>query len=860
MQIYKANTAAVITIILMMAFVTLMVMPVQAQYTNMQEGGSVPLPAGVIADYAPPTWAYISFRPNPVGIDQVFLVNIWICPSVPVDRYFTGYTVTITKPDGTKDVIKMNSYQGDATAWFEYMADQLGTWKLKFEFPGGYFPAGNYTRPLGATLGYGVMSWNYSMYFKPAFTEERTLTVQEEQVVSWPPSPLPTDYWTRPVSPENREYFSILGDYPYYGPGGGSNWPANTNIYMSNYKYTGRVIAPNTAHIVWRRQGAISGLIGGDSGYISFNTGGGTPNIIFQGRAYQTVTKASTTNWSSQTYWQCYDLRTGELYWERPLFSYESAPTVIEYYKGLPAVTGGESGVGESASLVYIGGGRMTKYSPWTGAMTLNVSTSPLTTGTYYRNGYALTVQNLGTTAAPKYQLINWTTGGTTANFTARIVDNRTVDFSSLANVDYEAGVVGVLTPYGTDLTAYHRNAAPSMIGTRIIAYSLTTGKLLCNFTDPEIIYVTSTVSVDHGKLICLMQGGHYACYDLMAGKKLWNSEQLGYPWGIWGAYNTASYGGNYIGCLYDGVYAINWETGKIAWKYKAPAASPYEAPYTDENGQTVYSFNSGVSIADGKVYVANSEHSTSQPVTRGWKLHCINATTGEGIWNITGPMSPGPMADGYLTASNPYDGYMYVFGKGKSATTVTASSKTIDQGARVLIEGTVMDKSPGDQGSFDNPTAPLDSATAPGTVPCVSAASMETQMEYLYMQHPINGIWHNETITGVPVMLTAIGSDGSVTDIGTTTTNGYYGSFGYSWSPPKADTYTIIASFNGDDSYGSSSAATAVSVGPAPVTPSIPEITQPPDNTTLLYGILAAVAVAIVLALVAIIAIFRKR
>ena len=35
--------------------------------------------------------------------------------------------------------------------------------------------------------------------------------------------------------------------------------------------------------------------------------------------------------------------------------------------------------------------------------------------------------------------------------------------------------------------------------------------------------------------------------------------------------------------------------------------------------------------------------------------------------------MSKGAIADGYLTAANSYDGYMYVFGKGKSATTVTA-------------------------------------------------------------------------------------------------------------------------------------------------------------------------------------------
>ena len=66
-----------------------------------------------------------------------------------------------------------------------------------------------------------------------------------------------------------------------------------------------------------------------------------------------------------------------------------------------------------------------------------------------------------------------------------------------------------------------------------------------------------------------------------------------------------------------------------------------------------------------------------------------------------------------------------------------------------------------------------------------------------------------------------------------------------------------MIAQFAGDDSYGSSSAGTSLSVGPAASVPSTPEIPAPVDNTMLLYGILVAVIIAIVLALVAL---FWKR
>ena len=58
--------------------------------------------------------------------------------------------------------------------------------------------------------------------------------------------------------------------------------------------------------------------------------------------------------------------------------------------------------------------------------------------------------------------------------------------------------------------------------------------------------------------------------------------------------------------------------------------------------------------------------------------IHCIKRNrTGEGIWQLSGEISPGAMADGYLTASNSWDGYMYVsLARGLTATTVTASPK----------------------------------------------------------------------------------------------------------------------------------------------------------------------------------------
>jgi hypothetical protein len=294
----------------------------------------------------------------------------------------------------------------------------------------------------------------------------------------------------------------------------------------------------------------------------------------------------------------------------------------------------------------------------------------------------------------------------------------------------------------------------------------------------------------------------------------------------------------------YNYVYAFNWTDGKIVWKYAATAYAPFESPYNDGNGTSVYSFNGGCTIADGKMYIANTEHTPTYPLTRGWGVHCINITDGSLLWKLDNPMSTGAMADGYMCFANSWDGTMYVIGKGPTKTTVTAPDVAVPLGTGVVIKGTVLDQSPAQQGTA-----------------CVSKDSMSQQMEYLHLGQPIGGIWNNETIIGVPVSLMAIGENGTVIDLGTATSNGYSGVFSLAWTPPAEDKYDIIATFAGDDSYGSSMSTTAVSVGPAPAAYPEPREPIPPvDNSSLLYGTLAAVIVAIIVGIAALLLTLRKR
>ncbi len=689
----KNKTTAIFFAILMITSTILLTnTPANAQSQPTQPvTGS--LPNGITPDATANVRAFLSFRPNPVGVGQTILINMWTSVAVGAGRMHHDYTLTITDPNGAQEIKKFDTYPNDGTAWYEMTVDTPGTWKFKFDFIGTYFPAGYYIDGYMVNATTGGTNYSESCYYPPASTQEQTLTVQEDIVASWPPAQLPTDYWTRPVSMMNREWWPILGNYP---------WPYGND----NYDYAGPyVISPNTAHVAWKRQGGIYGLIGGDLGTMSSYQGGiggvaaGSPTIIYMGRGYQTFSKPGVGSLA-----QCYDIRTGEIFYEIPIAEGGVTPTILSYP---PVSSQGTS----NPELLTISSNRLIKIDPWTGLVTANVTAM---SGTFHSGAYVLSTQN--TASGPR--LINWTTVGTSTNFTSRIQSNISIPITSISLYDFNSG-------NGFQVTGISKGG--SFTQQRIIGINLETGALLWNITIDEPNYSGSCNVADNGKVAILSEGGYFVAFDQTTGNKVWKSDEMMYPWDApaFGAYDIASAYGLIIRSAYSGTYAFDWNTGKIVWKYEAPA-NAYETPYTNENGTTVYSWNGGILVSDGKVYNYNAEHSPTMPITRGWRLHCINASTGQGIWNITGFSASrnfqGATADGYLAFDNFYDGFLYVFGKGESETTVAVPQTAVTQGQSVIISGTVLDQSPGQ----------------PGT-PCVSKESMTAWMEYLHMQTQIS-------------------------------------------------------------------------------------------------------------------------
>jgi len=557
---------------------------------------------------------------------------------------------------------------------------------------------------------------------------------------------------------------------------------------------------------------------------------------------------------SAVTEWRCFDLRTGQIYWERPVASGETLPTIVTYEPGGAEVPGAESQHTDNVYLVAITGpsgnnsGRVVKYNPYTGTVSANFTGPPtgVTAGTFYADPWVLSIQTIGSGVTAKYRLINWTIannagtevigigGGqpTIDNFSARIWGNISWPFSSLGTVDFESGIAvttGTISSAGTGVG----------IGQFIQAASITNGNLLWNVTTDTsdgwgTFFSTLDGVADHGKFAIRMLSGQWFCWDLKTGQIAWKSDMPTLPWGAFGAYDVQSAYGLIFDNGYDGVHAIDWNTGKFVWQYQAPSA-PFETGYNDG-----FAWHATGLVADGKLYTFTAEHTPSQPITRGLNLFCFNATTGQVLWNLTGYSGvsgsrtfPGAISDGYLTFASSYDGYMYVIGKGQSATTVTAPQTQIPAGTSAVLTGTVLDQSPAQPGKA-----------------CVSPDSMSAYMEYLHMQAPIDGIYHNVTVTGVPVSIDAVDPNGNNVHIGTTTSD-ETGSFGYTWTPTIAGQYKITASFAGDDSYGSSWANTYATVSAASAATSTP--TSVPINlatTTDLMSYIVAVGIAIIIAI----------
>jgi len=806
------------------------------------------------------TYAYIGAVPNPVGVGQEVLLHVGITQQLTnVAMGWDDLSVTITRPDGTTETltgIKTDSTGGTGRV---YVPTMVGNYTLQTHFPEQVTT--NDKRAGGTPVG-AVMQASDS--------EKLTLIVREEQVNVYPGHPLPTEYWTRPINAQFREWYTISGSWLRASSSIGALAPGNEE-------------APDTPHILWTKPLTTGGLVGGEP-YGLIGSGGTSVGmetgdayegkysnrLIIMGKLYY-----NTGAYDRPRLIHCVDLRTGEELWAKTFLDNRTISMGQLYYWQ------SYNYQGTFAYLWVTVGSDWYAFDPFTGEWMSTIRNVPSGTtitgerGEIYRYTVSLTggymqLWNLSALVsmqgsigssfclreynASSGQYRRQNSDGTFGSWTSPSASR--VERSWAFNITIPNGLAGSVraVALGDKVVGSSYNNSD----VNIWAFSLKSGQegtLLFNnnwkaptawaagnqslsWKDTSL---ESNVAVIWSKEECRNYG-----FSLETGKYLWVTEPQHYL-DIYDQMSKIYYDKLYSAGVSGIVYCYDLTTGKTLWTYEAN--DPYTEILWANDWHTDIYFPCG-----GKLYFFHNMHSDNQPLPRGAPAFCLNATTGEVIWRVDGLFrdthwgSEAIIGDNVIAMYNTYDQQVYAIGRGPSATTVTAGPEVSVHGSSVLVKGMVTDISPGTKQTALT-------LRFPSGVPAVADECVGEWMKYVYAQFA-----RPADVVGVEVVVAVLDPNSNCYEVGRTRSDAD-GFFSCAFTPEVPGKYTIIASFAGSGAYYGSHAETAINVEEAPA--ATPAPTPTPASVADMYflpvSIGMIVAIVIVLALLLLL-MLRKR
>jgi hypothetical protein len=818
------------------------------------------------------THAYISAAPNPVGVGQQTLIFVWQDYTIQGNQIdnnirFRNYQLTITKPDGTNETKTWPIVtDSTASAYTTFTPETVGEYTLTFNFPGQVYD-------------YGTQYPAYAAYNNDTYTASSAtmkLTVQQDPVPKLSETPLPTEYWTRPINGANHGWESIS-----------SNWlggAAVSDIWQKDGT------APRSAHIMWTIPIEYGGMTGSNTyqigvenqtgltyyGGFSYNTRFGNPMIV-SGVLYYRIPNGEAGSGGGM---YGVNLRTGEQVWSSDTINPSKAQMINFQTPNQHGVIG--------AMIWEVSGSTWIGYNAFNMKPVMNITGVPSGTEVYTNDGnivryifsYSTTTKR-GTlslwneTAAissqyPLYGGPGWPNSGVAVvNGSAPTAYSWTVNITTDLTGSANPTIVGIIpgdiilgrssnvaltstpNPNSNPWTMWAISDKPESRGQVLWKkdYAAPAGNTTRMLDWQPIDPVTRAwVMTDFST-------NQRSAYNLDDGNLRWGptGDFPGFQY-----YSTRegvpAYGNLYVTGYGGIVYCYDMTNGNLRWTYGNGGEGNSTNSY-DETPWGRYPTHAAA-FADGMIFTMSGEHSPNTPLYKGYRARALDAFTGQEIWTLLSwsasglgtSLAPVAIADGYMSFHNAYDGRIYTVGKGPSQIKVTAPDTAATLGTTITIKGTIMDISSGT-------TQEEQKARFPNGVPAVSDASESAWMEYVYMQQPMPS-----SVTGVPITLSVLDANGNYRQIGNTASDAD-GFFSFNWKPDIEGAYTLYASFDGSNSYYPSHAVTAFNIEPAAATPT-PATTPSFDSVTSALQmtiIAAAIAISIIVVIVGFL-VMRKR
>jgi len=213
-----------------------------------------------------------------------------------------GEQIKVIAPDNTSETIDMPYSDPVGANYISYTPTQVGTYQIQAIFP--------YTIKNATTtnnIGGNSIRAGDSRVYSAAVSPVSTFEVFATTFPAWVESPLPNDYWTRPVASAARAWYALTSDWL---AGAANVWPLGSS--GGNVGSYGYGQAPESSHILWTKPFWIGGVMDTRLGDVNYQTShyqgvSFSPSIILDGKIH--YTPRYTTHGSKG--WGIIDLYTG---------------------------------------------------------------------------------------------------------------------------------------------------------------------------------------------------------------------------------------------------------------------------------------------------------------------------------------------------------------------------------------------------------------------------------------------------------------------------------------------------------------------------------------------------------------------